>query len=65
MVISITTSEIRKLPITYLAEIDSVSMVTARVDFFCQVLHKEIGKNESVSVYNFLTLSSITSLRSA
>ena len=40
--ISITTSEVRKVPITYLAEIESVSKVRAQVNFFGQVLQKEI-----------------------
>ena len=47
--ISITTSEVRKVPITYLAEIESVSKVRAQVNFFGQVIHEEM-KKERVGV---------------
>ena len=37
-----TTSEVRKVPITYLAEIKSVAEVRARVDLLRQVIHEEV-----------------------
>ena len=49
MEISITTSEVRKVPITYLAKIESVSKVRARVNFFGQVFDEEM-KKERVGV---------------
>ena len=45
-----TTSEVRKVAITNLAKVVGVSKVRARVYFFCQVFHKKVKKNESVSV---------------
>ena len=32
------------MPRTYLAEVEGVSEVRARVDLLCQVLHKEVQK---------------------
>ena len=42
--ISITTSEVRMVPITYLTEIKRVSKVKAQVNFFRQVFHKEMNQ---------------------
>ena len=48
--ISITTSEARKMLISYLAEIESVLKVRAREYLCCQIFNEEVKKNESVSV---------------
>ena len=34
------------MPITYLAEIESVSKVKARVDFLCQVIYEEMQEEQ-------------------
>ena len=41
-----TTSEVRKVPITYLAEIESVSEVRARVNLLRQVIHEEVQEKQ-------------------
>ena len=42
--ISITTSVVRKVPIFFFAEIESVSKVRAQVNFFCKVFYEDIIK---------------------
>ena len=41
-----TTFEVRKVPITYLTEIESVSKVRARVDLFRQVIHEKVQEEQ-------------------
>ena len=49
VLISITTSELKKVAITNLAKVEGVSKVRALDDFFCQVFHEEM-KKERVGV---------------
>ena len=49
MSISITKSEVRKVTITYLAKVEDVSKVRARVYLFRQVFYKKV-KKERVNV---------------
>ena len=44
-----TTSVVRMVPITYLAEIESVSELRARVNLLCEVIHDEV-KEERVGI---------------
>ena len=56
--ISITKSEVRNVPITYLAEIKSVSKVRVQDNFFGQVFNKEMKKQRvGVSVQHLDFLS--------
>ena len=53
------------MPITYLAEIESVSEVRARVNLLRQVIHEEVQEERVGSVYSIRTRSPNESFRRA